>query len=367
MKNKLKVCLLFGGKSGEHEVSLMSAKSVFEALNKDSYEIFLVGINKKGEWLLHEKDDYLLNSNNPKKVEIKEKNSRRVFPTIEKNVPALLDLSDGKMVVQVDVFFLLTHGTYGEDGAVQGLLEMMNVAYVGAGILGSAIGMDKDIMKRLLREAGIPIGPFHSFNYSDISESQLDIAIQELDYPIFVKPANLGSSVGISKVNNKKSLDKAIEEAFQYDTKILLEKCILGREIECSVLGNDAPKASLPGEVIPSHDFYSYEAKYIDKNGAKLEIPAKLSDQQVVDIQQLAVKTFKVLQCAGMARVDFFLTQDNQLYVNEINTIPGFTKISMYPKLWEVSGISYSHLLDKLITLAVEKKQQKDSLKRSFT
>ncbi len=259
---------------------------------------------------------------------------------------------------KVNVIFSIIHGTYSEDGCFQGMFEIMDKAYVGAGVLGSAVGMDKDVMKRLLRDAKIPVAGFQIIRKNE------KYLVEK--YPVFVKPVNMGSSVGISKANNEIELKKAITEAFEYDTKVIIEDEIVGREIEISVLGNDDPIASVPGEVKPTHEFYDYDAKYLDENGVVLEIPAKLNQSQIKKIQDLAIKTFKVLECSGMARVDMFLTGEDELIICELNTLPGFTNISMYPKLWEASGISYSELLDRLIQLAIEKKQEKDKLKRSY-
>jgi D-alanine-D-alanine ligase len=364
---KLNICLLFGGKSGEHEISLLSAKSIYEALDKEKYNVKLVGIDKQGVWHLNDSANYLLNPHDPSKVALNMGNAQKVIATTSDSKSELVEADSGKSIDSIDVFFPVMHGTYGEDGSMQGFLELLNVAYVGAGVLGSAVGMDKDVMKRLLQQAGIPVADFIALKKYEITEDTLNAVVKKFAYPIFVKPANLGSSVGISKVSDESALKEAIEKAFLYDTKILLEKSIQGRELECSVLGNDNPKASIPGEVIPTKDFYSYEAKYLDENGAVLNIPAKLDNETIKRVQEMAVKTFKVLSCLGMARVDFFLTKNNNLYVNEINTIPGFTKISMYPKLWEISGFSYSKLLDKLIELAIDKQKEKDQLKRNFT
>jgi D-alanine-D-alanine ligase len=253
------------------------------------------------------------------------------------------------------VVFPVLHGPFGEDGTVQGLLKLANIAFVGAGVLGSAIGMDKDVMKRLLRDAGIPVVRFMVANRYSSNGIDFDDVRDQLGLPLFVKPANLGSSVGIHKVNDRDEFERAVRDALNYDNKILIEECIKGREIECSVLGNDNPIASVPGEILPRHEFYSYEAKYLDENGAVLEIPAKLPAETSERIRQLATKTFTVLCCEGMARVDFFLRNDEEIIVNEINTIPGFTRISMYPKLWEATGISYSDLIDRLIQLAIER------------
>jgi len=253
----------------------------------------------------------------------------------------------------VDVIFPVLHGPFGEDGTVQGLLKLANIPFVGAGVLGSAVGMDKDVMKRLLRDAGIPIANFvvlHEHRKKDISYEKIK---SNLGLPLFVKPANYGSSVGINKVEDEGTFDQALEEAFQFDHKIIVEAFVDGREIECSVLGNEDPIASVPGEIIPRKDFYTYEAKYIDEDGAYLRVPATLEAPIIGRIQELSVKAFKVLCCEGMARVDIFLKKNNDIVLNEINTIPGFTKISMYPRLWEASGISYSELIDRLIQLAL--------------
>lgn len=365
---KIRVCVLFGGKSGEHEVSLQSAKSIIENLDKNKYEVILIGIDKTGKWVLGNKANYLLNDSNPKLIALNKSNeSPEVTAITTSSKPEIIEANSGKSVSQIDVFFPIIHGTYGEDGSLQGMLEMLDAAHVGAGVLGSAVGMDKDVMKRLLKGAGIPVARFYSLKKYEVNEKKLDEIASDLGLPVFVKPANLGSSVGVVKVGERGKLKKAIEESFQYDTKILIEEAIAGREIECSILGNDNPKASVVGEIIPQHEFYSYEAKYIDENGALLKIPAEIPGDIQKKIQELAIKAFKTLECNGFARVDCFLTKDNQILINEINTLPGFTKISMYPKLWEASGLSYSQLLDKLIELAIEKKKEKSALKRNYT
>lgn len=364
-KKKLKVCLVFGGKSGEHEVSLQSAKSVYESLDKKKYDVLLVGIDKSGHWRLGAPSGYLLNATSPALIRLN-KETPAVAAITKTGETKLIRLESGKELSNVDVFFPVTHGTFGEDGSLQGLLELLDVAYVGAGVLGSALGMDKDAMKRLLKAAGLPTAKFAAATENDLSPKQIKKIIRQLKFPIFVKPANLGSSVGVSKNRNLNELKKGIADAFQYDTKILLEEFIPGREIECAVLGNEDPIASIPGEIIPKHEFYSYEAKYIDENGAIPKIPARLSKKQIAEVQKTAVQVFKILECSGMARVDFFLKPNGKFIVNEINTIPGFTKISMYPKLWEASGIPYPKLLDSLIELALKKKRKKDKLKRSY-
>jgi D-alanine-D-alanine ligase len=265
----------------------------------------------------------------------------------------------------VDVVFPVLHGPFGEDGTIQGLLKLANLPFVGAGVLGSAVGMDKDVMKRLLRDANIPIAKFLVFERREAGKIRPANVARVLGIPFFVKPANLGSSVGITKVSDRRQLGPAIKEALRYDNKILIEENIPGREIECSVLGNENPIASLPGEIITRHDFYSYDAKYVDQKGAQLVIPAELPKRTLKEVQAIAVKSFKVLGCEGMARVDFFLRDGREIFVNEINTIPGFTQISMYPKLWEASGLPYGKLIDRLIQLALERFRREKALRTS--
>ena len=363
---KITVALLFGGKSGEHEVSLRSAASILKALDRKKYDVIPIGITKDGQW-----------RSEPKFLEA-------AFPDILSNgrtvllPPDPLDnslmqvLSDSKAIgnqARIDVVFPALHGTYGEDGTIQGLLDMANLPYVGAGVLGSSVGMDKDIMKRLLQHAGLPIVDFlvvldHQWQARK-QAIRKDIE-SKLGHPCFVKPANLGSSVGISKVKNAAALDAAMDLAAQYDRKIIIEKGLEVREIECSVLGNDDPLASLPGEIVPSHEFYDYEAKYLDES-SRLLIPAPLEESQTKTIQELAIRTFLVTECSGLARVDFFLEKKtNLIYVNEINTLPGFTSISMYPKLWQATGLGYGELIDRLIQLAIERHRARQSKKTSY-
>lgn len=319
VKNKLKIGVLFGGKSAEHEVSLQSAKNVLNALDKNKYDITPIKIEKNGNF------DFLI-------------------------------LKD------FDIIFPVLHGPYGEDGSMQGLLKLLNIPFVGASVLGSAIGMDKDIMKRLLNEAGIKNAKcIVILNGEKVSFKSVK---KILGLPMFIKPANMGSSVGINKVKNEKEFNNAIKEAFKYDNKIIIEEMIKGRELECSVLGNEKPIASKVGEVVLNTEFYSYDAKYIDEKSAIIEIPAKNLPKNVEKkIQEIAIKAYKVLNCEGMGRVDVFLKDNGDIYINEINTIPGFTNISMYPKLWEISGISKTKLLDKLINLAQDRYKKEIKLK----
>ena len=317
---KLKIGVLFGGKSAEHEVSLQSAENIINSLDKNKYEIVSIKISKTGEF---------------------------DFAKLEK----------------VDVIFPALHGPFGEDGIMQGVFREMGKPFVGAGVLGSAVGMDKDVMKRLLLQAGIPIGKFvvlrnhEKYNFAKIKK--------QLGLPMFVKPANMGSSVGVSKVKNEADFKKATSQAFLFDSKILIEEFIDGRELECSVLGNEFPMASVPGEIISGQEFYSYDAKYVDSTSV-CQIPAKIDKKTSKKIQELAIKTFQVLNCEGLGRVDFFLKKNGGVLVNEINTLPGFTNISMYPKLWEASGLPQTKLLDRLIELAVERFQKESQLKTSL-
>lgn len=363
MSQKLSVGILFGGKSTEHEVSLQSAKSIVDAIDKEKYDVVLIGIDKTGRWMLQDKAQYLLNADNPKFIALNKQNQKEVVVTSRGDSTSLVSLGDQSQT-PIDVVFPVLHGPMGEDGTVQGLLKLMNIPFVGAGVLGSAIGMDKDVMKRLLRDAGVPIAKFITVRRNQVLS--YDEIILQLGTVIFVKPANAGSSVGVSKVRNKEEFLKAIEEAFRYDSKVLIEESIIGREVECSVLGNEHPIASVPGEVIPTHEFYSYEAKYIDENGAKLTIPAELPDSVAKRVQEIAIKAFQTLECEGMARVDCFMKENGDVLINEINTIPGFTKISMYPKLWEASGITYPELIDSLIQLALARFEREKSLQATL-
>jgi D-alanine-D-alanine ligase len=362
MARKIRVGILFGGRSAEHEVSLQSAKNIIDAIDRNKYEVVLIGIDKKGQWHLSQESRFLLPTTQSGLPELPESGENLALVP-GKQDEQLVALSGQQGLGSLDVIFPVLHGPFGEDGTVQGLLKLANIAFVGAGVLGSSVGMDKDVMKRLLRDAEIPVARFIAINRYASKEIDFDYAREQLGLPLFIKPANLGSSVGIHKVKDRQGFEAALGDAFNYDNKILIEECIDGREIECSVLGNDNPIASVPGEILPRHEFYSYEAKYLDENGAVLKIPAKLPLEISERIRQLAIKTFSVLCCAGMARVDFFLRNGREIIVNELNTIPGFTRISMYPKLWEATGLSYSELIDKLIDLAIERFELEKRLK----
>lgn len=363
MNKKIRVGIVFGGKSAEHEVALQSAKNIIDAINKDKYELTLIGIDKNGKWQLNEKSAYLLNEENPKLISLNK--SEKKLALIPGNT-GLMNISENSRIENLDVIFPVIHGTNGEDGTIQGMLKLAGIPFVGAGVLGSAIGMDKDVAKRLLRDAGISIADFVTVKKTDLKKLDFEEIEKKLKFPMFVKPANAGSSVGVNKAKNTEELKFALMKAFEYDNKVLIEEFVKGREVECAVLGNEEPIASAIGEIIPIHDFYSYEAKYIDEKGAILQIPAKIDDETVKKLQEIAIETYKTLCCEGMARVDFFLTEDRKAIINEINTIPGFTKISMYPKLWDVSGISYEELIDRLINLALERDKRDKELKSSF-
>jgi D-alanine-D-alanine ligase len=373
---KIRVGVIFGGRSAEHEVSLLSARNIVEALDRNKYDVTLIGIDKKGGWHIAEED--LLTANSKKSITDKAKYdtsnrySQSSLPSFVGSEPHLSlstvprSNNDNRPydLPQLDVVFPVLHGTFGEDGAIQGLLKILDIPFVGPSILSSAVGMDKDVAKRLLRDAGIDVARFVSVPFSRRRTVSFKELSDELGLPIFVKPANLGSSVGISKVTTSTELEHALQEAFKYDTKIIVEEYIKGREIEVSVLGNEEPIASVPGEIIPTHDFYSYEAKYLDSNGARFVIPANLDEDTTKQVERLAIQTYQCLCCEGMARVDMFLTECGRLLINEINTIPGFTSISMYPKLWEASGIPYGDLIEKLLKLAIDRHERDSCLSR---
>jgi D-alanine-D-alanine ligase len=361
MSQKTRVAVLFGGRSAEHEVSLQSARNVLDAIDQDKYEIVLIGIDRNGGWFINQDSISLLNADDPRLVTLNRSNSSvSLVPGDQAGM--LVDLQAGTSLPAIDVLFPVLHGPYGEDGSVQGLARLANVACVGSDILGSALAMDKDVSKRLLRDAGIPVARHISLRRGGLSEVVRQRLETEFGYPLYVKPANMGSSVGVVKVAHPAELEAAVATALQYDTKVVVEETINGREIECSVLGNDEPRASAVGEIGTDDGFYSYEKKYIDADGARLIIPASLEPATLARAQQTAIAAFKALESRGMARVDMFLTADSEIYVNEINTIPGFTAISMYPKLWHESGLSYTDLIDRLIQLALEEYAEKNRL-----
>ncbi|WP_040981904.1 D-alanine--D-alanine ligase [Oceanobacillus jeddahense] len=362
---KKKVGIVFGGKSSEHEVSLQSAKNIVDAIDLDKYEVYLLGIDKQGNWHVNDRSHYLINEEDPSLIALnKTGEGIAIVPGAEKN--QIIQTDSDVSMDQLDVIFPIVHGTLGEDGSLQGMLRMANIPFVGSSVLGSAISMDKDIAKRLLVDAGLNVARGYSFRKGKQDQISYQDIAAELGTPLFIKPANQGSSVGVHKVETEEAFNHAIQDAFLYDHKILVEEAVVGREIECSVLGNEQPIASVPGEILPTVEFYSYEAKYIDESGARLEIPAALEKDVVEQIQTTAIQAFEALNCEGLARVDVFLKEDNTIIINEINTLPGFTKISMYPKLWEESGISYRELIEKLIELAIERHQRDQQLKSSI-
>src|ERR1700723_360448 len=387
---KLRVGILFGGRSGEHEVSLLSAASVLHAIDKNKYEVVPIGITKDGRWLTAEHAENLLQG----KIVLESRQLRAGDPN---TTPAAAVLARGESVIvppepvhrqsglvpfqsdaaltrrasdraiNVDVIFPVLHGTFGEDGTIQGLLELADIAYVGAGVRGSAAGMDKDIMKSLFRAAGLPIVKHVTVLRGEFEREPKKVqklVASKLKYPVFVKPANLGSSVGISKAHDRKELGPAIAEAAKFDRKIVIEQGVGGkknkaREIECAVLGNDEPKASIAGEIIPCKEFYDYDAKYLSE-GSEAVIPAKITKAEMKTVQRLAIAAFKAVDCTGLARVDFLMdSKSRKIFVNEINTMPGFTAISMYPKMWVASGVSYPALIDRLIQLGIERHEDK--------
>ncbi|MBX2990879.1 MAG: D-alanine--D-alanine ligase [Phycisphaeraceae bacterium] len=362
---KLRVGVIFGGRSGEHEVSLVSATSVINALDTAKYDVVPIGITKGGRWISSRESLQRLKS----KEGLEREPERFLVP--EPNRQSLVSLSGERYAeMKLDVVFPVVHGTFGEDGTLQGLLELANIPYVGAGVLASAVGMDKIVQKQLHKQAGLPVVKYVWFLSSNCRENPKKVAAaveKTLRYPVFVKPANTGSSVGISKAYGRKELQVAVELAAEFDRKVICEQGVRNaREIEVSVLGNDEPIASVPGEIIPSNEFYDYDAKYVDGK-SRADIPAKMPKEIARRLRRLAVNAFTVLDCAGMARVDFFVTKKtNNIYLNEINTIPGFTAISMYPKLWEASGISYSQLLDRLIQLALDRYKEKSKSRTSY-
>jgi D-alanine-D-alanine ligase len=353
-KKRLRVGVLFGGRSGEHEVSLASAASVIRGLDPDKYEAVPIGISKEGHWLIGAGAQKML----PEVL----KGGQRVMMTADPTDAALMKLDGSGGGQRLDVVFPVMHGTYGEDGTIQGLLDLAGLPFVGAGVLGSAIAMDKDVAKRLLQAAKIPVVPWVAVPRTEW-EKNPDEVVQTIEnqfqYPVFVKPATLGSSVGMTKVHSHEELVPGLDLAAEFAQKILVERAMVAREIEVSVLGNSEPAASVPGEIVPHREFYDYAAKYLEE-GTQLLIPAKLTRAQVTKFQKLAVDAFRALELSGMARVDFFLEKEGgKIYLNEVNTIPGFTSISMYPKLWEASGIPFRDLIDKLIELALEQHREK--------
>jgi D-alanine-D-alanine ligase len=368
---KIRLGILFGGRSGEHEVSLTSAASVLKALDPAKYEVVPVGITREGSWRVGRAAERLLPEDGYHSSAWEQllsdvlKSGKPMMASADPTTPQLVPMnstSPAKSRPQIDVIFPVLHGTFGEDGTVQGLLELAGIPYVGAGVMASATGMDKDVMKRLFRDAGLPVVRWVLVLRSEWESEPAGVRKlieKKIGYPLFVKPANLGSSLGISKVRTARQLSAAFDLAARYDRKILVECAVDAREIECAVLGNDNPQASVPGEIIPVNEFYDYEAKYL-KEGSNIIIPARLTHRQTKRVREYSVRAFQAIDCAGMARVDFLLDRKtSKVFINEINTIPGFTPISMYPKMWEATGVPYAQLLDRLIELALERHREK--------
>lgn len=374
VKMKKRVGVIFGGRSSEHEVSLMSAGSILAAINRDLFDVVEIGITHDGTWLVGENVLASMLQGENERL-----STATIFPdpgrtAVYRLLPEL-GRESVELLAELDVIFPVLHGTFGEDGTMQGLFELADLAYVGAGVLGSALGMDKGVFKDVMRAHGVPVVDSIVLTRREIEqdiEYCIERALQVSPFPIFIKPANLGSSVGISKCKSQADLVEGLVEAARYDRRVMVERGVDAREIEVSVLGNEEPLASLPGEIIPSREFYSYEAKYFDQD-SKLLIPAPVSEEISQRAQNLAIQAFKAIDCAGMARVDFLLErtgvvdgEPGELYLNELNTIPGFTKISMYPKLWTTSGLSYSELIDRLIGYALERKEERDRTERRY-
>ena len=360
---KIRVGIVFGGQSSEHEISILSARNVLAALDRSKFEPVLIGIDKSGCWLLQDAKRLLASDSDPRLVSI------QAGQPLDMAVMLAAPNPNSHRTNPVDVIFPVLHGAFGEDGALQGLFEIAHLPYVGAGVLGSAIGMDKEVMKRLLRDAGIAVADFRTLRrerFQADAEGSCDVLAAALGFPMFTKPANAGSSVGIRKVTHRAALEDAVAFAFQFDTKVIVEAAVHGREIELSVLGGTPASVSVAGEIVVEHPdgFYSYDAKYIDEHGARLNLPAQLSTDEQARAQTLALHAFDVLECEGMARIDLFLSEGTFL-VNEINTLPGFTAISMYPKLWALSGISPSELVTRLIELALRRHRDRAQLRRS--
>ncbi|HET6373051.1 MAG TPA: D-alanine--D-alanine ligase family protein [Candidatus Polarisedimenticolia bacterium] len=360
---RLRLGLVFGGRSVEHEVSLVSARAVLSHLDRNRYEVVPIGVARDGRWLTSSDTRALLDSGLGRSA------GTRATLTADPSVGGLVPIDDGGGTVALDVVFPLVHGAGGEDGTLQGLLDLAGLPYVGSGVLGSSLGMDKAAMKTMFTAAGLP-----SCRHLVVAKSRLgrDIAAitkdvgNEIGYPCFTKPSNGGSSVGVTKVKNAGALPAALAEAACYDRKVIVEEAVEGQEVECAVLGNDEPAASIVGEIVPCHEFYDYSAKYLEE-GTELVVPARLTNAQSERVRSLSLEAFKVLDCAGMARVDFFVRRsDGEVLINEVNTIPGFTPISMYPRLWEASGIGFGALVDRLVTLALERHQERQSLKRDY-
>ena len=353
MSQPIRVGLLFGGQSAEHEVSLQSVQNIIEAMNPSRLEPVLIAIDKAGRWYHCENRDFLKHPDDPERIALSLEKFDQVTLLPWASGNHLRRVRDGKSSAGLDVIFPVLHGPYGEDGTIQGHLKLAQVPMVGCGVLASSLTMDKEMAKRVLAQAGILHARGRTLHRTGRTGERAGRIVAELGLPLFVKPANLGSSVGISRVDTVGQMGEALDEAFQFDHRVVVEEAIQGQEVECAVLGNNHPESSIVGEILPRNGFYSYQAKYLDADGAELRIPARISEEQAARVRQLAVETFRLFRCRGMARVDFFVTRD-EVVVNELNAIPGFTKISMYPMLWKASGVGYAELVERLVDLALE-------------
>lgn len=357
---KTSVAILFGGQSSEHEVSLQSARNVINAIDRGTYDLTLIGIDKQGRWLRFDERDYLLNGSDPAKIKLSA--SGQLLSLLPGATGGqFIDVASGVELPRIDVVFPLIHGAFGEDGSLQGLLRLLAIPFVGPDVLSSAACMDKDVTKRLLRDAGIAVAPFVVVSRGE-SVAFATVAA-ELGLPMFVKPASQGSSVGVSKVTHEASYMAALSLAFEFDHKVLIETGIVGREVECAVLGNRQPQVSVCGEVIANDEFYAYDTKYLNGDQARIAIPAELAADLSDEVRDVALRAYQVLGCAGLARVDFFVTETRDIIINEVNTIPGFTSISMYPKLWQASGVFYPELIDRLIRFGLARAEEARQLK----
>ncbi len=362
MNRKLNVGILCGGKSSEHRISLISAQNVIQSLDLNRFNPIIIGIDTGGQWFYYPDGLLLKHAESPSDISLI-RSSHKVLLSQNAEERTIYSMTDFKIITTLDVIFPIIHGTYGEDGSIQGLAKIAGIACVGCGILGAAVGMDKDVMKKILRDANIPVAPSVTIKNRTRDDHPYEKVSAELGQTLYIKPANLGSSIGVSRINNEASYIKAIKLGLSYDDKVLVEQTITGREIECAVIGNDTPQASTIGEIIPQNDFYTFENKYVNSDGALLSIPANLPQDILKKAQSMACQAYRALDCKGMTRVDMFYTDERTLLINEVNTIPGFTKISMYPKLWEHEGVSQMELITRLIDLAIEQYQKESAYK----
>lgn len=355
MSKKLSIAILYGGKSVEHEISIRSAKNVVANIDKEAFDVVLLGIDKNGSWYLNKSIDSELNSGNAVSI------------SLDALSPKLIEIESGK-IITIDVVFPVLHGTDGEDGSIQGLFTSLNLPVLGSGVLGSAISMDKLISKKVLKESGIPVASYLEFNKSQSESILFDKVVAQVGLPFMIKSAALGSSVGISMIKNEDGFREALNDSFRYGDKIVIEEFIKGRELECAVIGNEHPEASYPGEIVlvKDYDFYTYEAKYMDEEAIEIKLPAELDNSITAEIRRLSILAFQALRCEDFARVDLFLTEDGRIIINEINTIPGFTSASMFPMMWQKMGLNYTQLLSKLIKLCLERFDSAKGLETSY-